>query len=41
MTSEEMNALRVLERTIVRKIFGPVEEVNSWRIRRNKRCRVY
>jgi hypothetical protein len=36
MTSEEMNALRIFERKIVRRICGPINEEESWRIRTNK-----
>jgi hypothetical protein len=36
MTSEEMNALRIFERKIARKIYGPINEGESWRIRTNK-----
>jgi hypothetical protein len=36
VTSEEMNALRIFERKIVRKIYGPINEGESWRIRTNK-----
>jgi hypothetical protein len=36
MTSEEMNALRIFERKIVRRIHGPINEGESWRIRTNK-----
>jgi hypothetical protein len=34
MTSEEMNALRISERKIVRRIYGPINEGEKWRIRR-------
>jgi hypothetical protein len=37
MTSEEMNALRKFERNIVRRIYGPINEGESWRIRTNKK----
>jgi hypothetical protein len=36
MTSEEMNALRISERKIVRRIYGPINEGESSRIRTNK-----
>jgi hypothetical protein len=36
MTSEEMNALRIFERKIVRRIYGPINEGESWRIRTSK-----
>jgi hypothetical protein len=36
MTSEEMNALRIFERKIVRGIYGPINEGESWRIRTSK-----
>jgi hypothetical protein len=36
MTSEEMNALRICERKIVRIIYGPINEGESCRIRTNK-----
>jgi hypothetical protein len=36
VTSEEMNALRIFERKIVRKIYGHINEGGSWRIRTNK-----
>jgi sorting nexin-29 len=36
MTSEEMNAVRIFERKIVRKVYGPINEGESWRIRTNK-----
>jgi hypothetical protein len=31
-----MNALRIFERKIVRKIYGPINEGESWKIRTNK-----
>jgi hypothetical protein len=36
MASEEMNALRIFERKIVRRIYGPINEGESSRIRANK-----
>jgi hypothetical protein len=36
VTSEEMNALRIFERKIVRRIYGPINEGESSRIRTNK-----
>jgi hypothetical protein len=35
LTIEEMNALRISERKIIRKIYGPIKG-DSWRIRMNK-----
>lgn len=35
LTLEDVNALRILERKIVRKIYGPVREAAEWRIRNN------
>jgi hypothetical protein len=35
LTVEEERALAVCERKILRKIYGPVEENELWRIRRN------
>jgi hypothetical protein len=31
-----MNALRIFERKIVRRIYGPINEGESWRIGTNK-----
>jgi hypothetical protein len=39
MTSEEMNALGIFERKIVRRIYGPINERENWRIRTNKEIR--
>jgi hypothetical protein len=36
MTSEEMNALIIFERKIIRRIYGPINEGENWRIRTNK-----
>jgi hypothetical protein len=36
MTTKERNALRILERKIVRKIYGPVQEEKHCRITTNK-----
>jgi hypothetical protein len=36
VTSEEMNALGIFERKIVRRIYGPINKGESWRIRTNK-----
>jgi hypothetical protein len=36
MASDEMSALRIFERKIIRKIYGPINEGESWRIRTNK-----
>jgi hypothetical protein len=36
MTLEEMNALRICERKIVRRIYGPINEGEGWRTRTNK-----
>jgi hypothetical protein len=36
MTILEMNALRISEKNIIRKIYGPIKEGDSWRIRMNK-----
>jgi hypothetical protein len=36
MSSEEMNAFRIFERKIVRRICGPINEGESWRIRTSK-----
>jgi hypothetical protein len=36
LTIEEMNALKITERKIIRKIYGPIKEGDSWRKRTNK-----
>lgn len=36
MNTEERNALRIVKRKILRKIYGYVKEENRWRIRTNK-----
>jgi hypothetical protein len=36
LTIEETNTLRISERKIIRKIYGPIKEGDSWRIRTNK-----
>jgi hypothetical protein len=36
LTTEEMNAIRISERKIIRKIYGPIKEGDSQRIRTNK-----
>jgi hypothetical protein len=36
LTLTEEKALRIFERKIIRKIYGPVMENNIWRIRYNK-----
>jgi ribosomal protein S28E/S33 len=33
LTIEEINALRISERKIIRKIYGPIKEGDSWGIR--------
>jgi len=35
LTTKDENNLRILERQILRKIFGPVNIDNIWRIRNN------
>jgi hypothetical protein len=40
ITSEEINVLRTFERKIVRRIYGPIIEGGSWRIRPNKEIEV-
>jgi hypothetical protein len=36
LTIEEMNTLIISERKITRKIYEPIKEGDSWRIRKNK-----
>jgi hypothetical protein len=36
MTMEGTTTLRIFERKIVRKIYGPIKEKKCWRIRTNK-----
>jgi hypothetical protein len=36
LTVTEENALRMFERKIIRKIYGPLTENNIWRIRYNE-----
>jgi hypothetical protein len=36
ITVTEKNALRMLERNVIRRIYGPVMENNVWRIRREE-----
>jgi hypothetical protein len=36
MNTEERNALRIVKRKILRKIYGYVKEEKRWRIRTNK-----
>jgi len=35
LTAKDENNLRIFERQVLRKIFGPVNMVNTWRIRNN------
>jgi hypothetical protein len=35
LTAKDENSLRIFERQILRKIFGPVNIDNMWRIRNN------
>jgi hypothetical protein len=41
ITSEEMNALGIFERKIVRRTYGSINEGENWRIRTNKEIRGY
>jgi hypothetical protein len=41
VTSEEMNAFRIFERKIVRRICGPIIEGERWRIGKIRRQRIY
>jgi hypothetical protein len=36
MTTDETNALKIFDRKVVRKMYGPVKEGECWRIRTNK-----
>jgi hypothetical protein len=36
LTTEEMNARRISQRKIIRKIYGPIKGGDSWRIRTNQ-----
>jgi hypothetical protein len=36
LTKSDENLLRILERKILRKIYGPVQEGDIWRIRYNE-----
>jgi len=36
LTKSEENLLRIFERKILRKIYGPIQERNIWRIRNNE-----
>jgi hypothetical protein len=36
LTAKDENNLRIFERQILRKIFGPVNTDNIWRIQNNK-----
>jgi hypothetical protein len=38
---EEMNMLRIFERKVVRKIYGPVKEGECWGIGTNKDIKTY
>jgi hypothetical protein len=35
LTKSDENSLRIFERKILRKIYGPVQEGDTWRIRNN------
>jgi hypothetical protein len=36
LTKSDENFLRIFERKILRKIYGPIQEVDIWRIRNNE-----
>ena len=36
LTKSDENSLRIFERKILRKIYGPVQERDTWRIRYNE-----
>jgi hypothetical protein len=37
LTKSDENSLRIFERKILRKIYGPVQEGDTWRIRQKKK----